>query len=104
MWQSDLSVEKTSSAISSVELKQLLVLLSQSSTICFRFRLLGEMWMNNHMKVTNVRDNSVLFYDEVSAKYYLVKINNIMQFDIDNRLHYFQPHFHYDVFPSPELE
>jgi hypothetical protein len=104
MWQSDLNVEKTASAISSVELKQLLVLLSQSSSICFRFRAIGEMWMKNHMKVTNVSDDSALFYDEGETKYYLIKINNIMQFDIDNRIHNYHPHFHYNVIPSSELD
>jgi hypothetical protein len=103
MWQSDLNVEKTSS-ISGVELKQLLVLLSQTPNICFRFRQVGEMWMQNHMKVNSIRDHSALFYDDQDLKFYLVRINNIVQFDIDSRIHHYQPHFHYTVTPSPELE
>jgi hypothetical protein len=104
MWQPDFNIEKTASAISSVELKQLLVLLTQTSNVCFRFRQVGEMWMRNHMKVNTVKEDSVLFYDDTDGKFFLVKLKNIMQFDIDNRIHHYQPHFHYDVLPSVELD
>ena len=103
MWQSDLNVEKTS-LLSGIELKRLLVLLSQTPNICFRFRQVGEMWMQNHMKVSSVNENNVLFYDDKDSKFYHIRINSIMQFDIDNRIHHYQPHFHYSVQPSSELE
>jgi hypothetical protein len=90
--------------ISGLELKQLVGHLTKSPNICFRFRLLGEMWMKNLMQVTTVNDKTVLCYDDVVTKYYLVKINNIMQFEIDARFHAFQPFFHYEVKPSPELD
>ena len=103
MWQSDLNVEKPT-LISSIELKQLLVLLSQTPHICFRFRQVGEMWMRNHMKVNNVNDSKVMFYDPQDLKFYQVPIRSIMQFDLDNRIHHYQPHFHYSVQPSTEQD
>jgi hypothetical protein len=96
--------KKASARITALELKQLLITLSTTRNVCFRFRQIGEMWMKNHMKVDNIRDNSVLLYDDVDNRYYIVKINTIMQFDIDARFQSLQPNFHYDVSPSAELD
>jgi hypothetical protein len=98
------NLEKTGSSISGLELKQLLILLLKNDRICFRFRLLGEMWMQNLMTVTAVNEKTALFYDDGENKYYLVRYNSIMQFEIDHRFQNFQPHFHYNVQPSTELE
>jgi hypothetical protein len=100
----DKNLEKSVTTFSGLELKQLLVQLIKLPGICFRFRLLGEMWIRHLTQVTAVHEKSALFYDEVQSKYYLVKINNIMQFEIDGRFQNFQPFFHYDVIPSVELE
>jgi hypothetical protein len=100
----DFGLEKNVNSISALELKQLLVQLASMPTICFRFRLIGEMWVKNFLQVCSVSDRTALFYDEVETKYYLLRINNIMQFEIDARLHNYQPHFHYNVTRSPELE
>jgi hypothetical protein len=89
--------------VSALELKQLLVLLSEQPFICFRCRPLGEMWMKNMMKVANVNETSVMLYDEKEFKYFVISINNIMQFEIDERFQAFQPYYHYEVTPSPEL-
>jgi hypothetical protein len=62
------------------------------------------MWMKHHCRVSSVNEKNVLLWDEIDSKYYLLRLNNIMQFDLDNRLHNYQPHFHYDILPSPELE
>src|SRR5687768_5236244 len=97
-------LEKNFTTISALELKQLLILLSKSSSICFRVRQLGEMWMTNLMRVHAVNEKSVLLYDENETKYYLVRLNNIMQFEIDARFQTYQPFFHYNVLPSRELD
>jgi hypothetical protein len=60
--------------------------------------------MRRHCRVTDVKDKTVVLFDEVENKYYLVKINSIMQFDLDERFQNYQPHFHYEVTPAPELE
>lgn len=96
--------KKVTTSLNALELKQLLIQLVKLPQICFRFRLLGEMWMVNMMHVTAVNEKTVLVYDEIETRYHLVKINNIMQFEIDQRFQNFQPHFHYNVIPSRELE
>lgn len=95
---------ETKSSITSLELKQLLVQLVEVPSICFRFRMLGEMWMKHLVHVTAVNEKTVLMFDDIETKYYLVKINNIVQFEIDSRFQTYQPFFHYEVRPSTELE
>jgi hypothetical protein len=90
------NIEKTSD-VSILEVRQLLTLLSQTPNIGFRFRQTGEMWMRNHMRVVRVSATSVLLYDEQEIRFCFVKIENIIQFDLDNRIHNYQPHFHYSV-------
>lgn len=97
-------MEKTATSVIGLELKQLLIHLSESKNICFRFRIIGEMWMKRHMRVSSVNEKTALFYDEVDNKYYQVKLNNIIQFDLDDRFQNFLPHFHYTVSPSSELD
>jgi hypothetical protein len=98
------NLEKTVASISALELKQLLIQLLKNPHICFRFRLIGEMWMQHLMSVNAINEKSVLLYDEVDNKHFLVRYNNIMQFEIDHRFQTYQPHFHYTVQPANELE
>ena len=97
-------LEKSVTTFSGLEVKQLLLHMTKLPNLCFRFRLLGEMWMKNLMQVTAVNEKTALFFDEVDMKYYLVRINNIMQFEIDGRFQNFQPFFHYNVVPSIDIE
>src|SRR4051812_32685341 len=95
----DSNIKNSNSNVSTLELKQLLYLLVDSS-VCFRFRPIGGMWMKNLMKVSTVREDSVTLFDGKEMKYYLVSINEIMQFEIDERFQVYQPYYHYDVQPS----
>jgi hypothetical protein len=85
--------------ISVLELKRLLIdLKDKRPDICFRYRLLGEMWVTNCTSVLYVGDRGLLLSDEVSGK--LISISDlsaIMQFELDAPFQGFQPHFHYDV-------
>jgi hypothetical protein len=91
--------ETAKSLISVLELKRLLVDLKQKRPdICFRYRLLGEMWMNNAMRVISVTEKGVLLNDEPNNKLLSVSdLSLIMQFEIDAPFQGFQPHFHYHV-------
>jgi hypothetical protein len=107
----EVDVEKTEgqysvkNRISAVELKRLLTHISSySNDVCFRPRVLGEMWMKHHCRISQINDNIVTLFDEKEMKYYLLNINKIVQFDLDERWQNFQPHFHYDVVASPELQ
>jgi hypothetical protein len=97
------SVKKSTTMVSGLELKQLLIKLSEQPSICFRYRSIGELWMKNPMKVSAVNDSSVVLYDEKASRYQMIHINNIMQFELDERFQNFHRYFHYEVIPSPEL-
>jgi hypothetical protein len=96
-------VKNPSTTISALQLKQLLILLAEQQYICFRCRLIGEMWLTKLMKVSRVTDSSVMLYDEKEGGYQIIPINNVMQFEIDARFQIYQPYFHYEVIPAPEL-
>jgi hypothetical protein len=91
--------ETAKSLISVLELKRLLVDLKQKRPdICFRYRLLGEMWMTNAMRVISVTEKGVLLNDEPTNKLLTISdLSLIMQFEIDAPFQGFQPHFHYHV-------
>jgi hypothetical protein len=97
-------MQKTQTTVTGLELKQLLIQLASLHKICFRFRLIGALWMNRHMRVISVSEKSVFLHDEQSNRFYLVKINSIVQFDLDERFQVYQPHFHYNNVPSQELD
>ena len=91
------------SKISVLELRKLLVLISENvHTVCFRYRLLGQMWQPNFMRVKDVTDTGVLLKDEMQNKTVLISdLKWIIQFELDGPIHSFAPNFHYDVIPDP---
>ena len=95
------TVEKVKNLISVLELKRLLVDLSEKRPdICVRYRLLGEMWAVNAMRVIKVTEKGVMLNDEQNNRLInLQDLSTIMQFEIDAPFQGFQPHFHYDVRP-----
>ncbi len=97
---------ETRSLISVVELKRLLVdLKSKRPDICIRYRLLGEMWETNAMRVIRVTERGAILNDETLNKLInLSDLSLIMQFEIDAPFQGFQPHFHYNVKPMPDFQ
>src|SRR3954468_3605429 len=89
----------TKSLISVVELKRLLVtILDFDMPICIRYRILGEMWQPNFLRVVKITEKGIILNDEVRNKTIVIPdLTQIIQFEIDGRIHNFQPHFHYDV-------
>lgn len=85
--------------ISVLELRRLLIdLRDKRPDICFRCRLIGEMWLLHFMRIVVVNERSVILNDEVSNKLLTIReLNHIMQFEIDHRFQNFQPYFHYGV-------
>jgi hypothetical protein len=84
-----------------MELKRLLIELQQKRPdICIRYRLLGEMWVINAMRVIHVSDKGALLNDEQNNRLInLSDLSSIMQFELDSPFMGFQPHFHYHVQP-----
>lgn len=69
--------------------------------ICFRYRLMGQMWVSNFSRVISLTEKGVLLNDEISNKFLSVpELSQIMQFELDKRFQAFKPYFHYDVVPS----
>lgn len=96
-------VESSKKSITDVELRQLLVALRDSEHICFRYRVMGEMWANSFVHVLSVDDRSVVLFDELTTRYYTVEYRTIIQFELDSRYRNFHPNFHYDVTPTFDL-
>lgn len=88
-------VEHTKNLISVLELKRLLVDLKEKRPdICVRYRLLGEMWVVNSMRVISVTEKGVMLNDERNNRLInLPDLSSIMQFEIDAPFMGFQPHF-----------
>jgi hypothetical protein len=90
---------KTQSAFSVLALRKLLQdILLKKPDVCFRYRLIGEMWAPNFKKVLHVSEKGVLLRDEVTNN--LTGINdlsNLIQFEIDSPFQDVRPYCHYDV-------
>lgn len=82
-----------------LELKKLLVLLSENvHTVSFRYRVLGQMWHPTFLRVQEVTEKGVFLRDESENKtIYISDLKWITQFELDGTLHTFAPNFHYDV-------
>jgi hypothetical protein len=93
---------ESKSKISIVELKGLLVLLAENvHTVAFRYRLVGQMWQPDFMRVIHATDKGILLKNE--KKNIMISLPNlsmIMQFELDGSIHSFAPNFHYDVVPD----
>lgn len=86
--------------ISVVELKRLMVDLSEKRPdICIRFRLLGELWTVQFLKIHGVTDKGVVLFDDTMGLVSISDLNFIMQFEIDKPFQGFQPFYHYEVTP-----
>jgi hypothetical protein len=85
-------------SLSLLQLRQLLIDIKEHGpNVCVRFRLIGELWQQQMMRVVTVTDDRVLVHDEVNNKLISIEINHIMQFEVDNKFKVLQPHNHYDI-------
>jgi hypothetical protein len=100
------TVEKSRSLISVLELKRLLTDLKEKRPdVCIRYRLLGEMWVVNSMRVIHITENGALLNDEHrNILVNLTDLSSVMQFEIDAPFQGFQPHFHYHVKPMSDFK
>ncbi len=87
-----------------LELRRLLVELKEHRPdICVRYRIMGQMWAGNFMRVSHVSDRGAIFNNEAVNRLVNVQnLNQIIQFELDKSFQAYQPYFHYDVVPSPE--
>ena len=92
--------------ISLLELKRLVIeLREKQSDICFRFRLMGQMWHPHFLKILMVDGNKLILLDEIADKLIFINdLSTIMQFELDKRFQSFQPHYHYKVIIHAEMQ
>jgi hypothetical protein len=92
-------VERNKTLISVIELKRLLIeLRDKRSNACIRYRLMGEMWMQNFFRIIHVTEKGVVLNDEVLDRITVIHdLSMIMQFEIDTPFQGYQPYFHYEV-------
>jgi hypothetical protein len=85
--------------LSVTELSRLLVTIAEQRLgVCFRFRLMGEMWYPNFVRVLKVTDKGALLNDETKNKIIsIADLSSVIQFELDASLHNYEPHFHYEV-------
>jgi hypothetical protein len=89
-------------SLSVLELRQQLIdVLEHSPNLCVRFRMLGEMWQVNMMRLVGVTEDRALLHDEIANKLLSIKLDNVMQFEIDNCFKELQPFFHYTITVTP---
>jgi hypothetical protein len=85
------------------ELKRLLFTIFEGSQPThIRYRLLGQLWHPNFLRVVKIsNDPGVVFYDPSrNTLLSLADLSSIIQFELDCPLHSFQPNFHYQVTPN----
>ncbi len=83
-----------------VEFRRLLVdLLEKRPDICIRFRLLGELWNVNFVRVARITEKGGIFLDDAHGFLSVSDLNFVMQFEIDKPFQVFQPYYHYEVTP-----
>jgi hypothetical protein len=102
----EFSTEKRNkSLISVLELTRLLFdIKDRRPDICIRYRLLGEMWLNDFVRVLSVKDNTAMFQDEKGGKLVTIQdLSNIMQIEIDHSFMGYQPYYHYEVKPMADF-
>lgn len=92
---------KEKAIVSIPELTRLLVELKEKRPdICFRYRILGELWKENFMKILQVTDMGVVLHDNQRQQIVTVpKLSHIMQFEIERSFQGFEANFHYLVKP-----
>jgi hypothetical protein len=85
--------------VSAAELRGLLAdILINSQNTCVRFRLFGELWQQQFMRIINVTSKEITLRNESTGEIEVVpNIGNIVQFEIDTKFRRYQPHFHYEV-------
>ena len=99
-----LKSREPASEISVLELKRLLVLMAENAhAVCFRYRLIGQMWVSSFMRVIHLTDKGVVLRDDSKGQVVSIPhLKMIIQFELDGSLHTFQPYFHYNVTHHPD--
>ena len=85
-------------AVTELELKRILIDICEHHVdVCFRFRLTGQMWYDQFVRVVTVAEDRILFNNEVLQKLLTIDLKQIAQFEIDGKFREIEPNTHYDI-------
>lgn len=98
------AMNDTAKKIEVLALRRLLVELKEHRPdICLRYRLLGQMWATNFLRVVQVTEQGVVLNDESSKQFvHIPDLSLVIQFELDKTFQSFQPYIHYDVMLAGE--
>ena len=66
--------------------------------ICVRFRLIGQMWQTNFLRVVSLTEKGINLHDEYTGKFVFIHdLSDVMQFELDQAFRQYRPHFHYKL-------
>jgi hypothetical protein len=99
---SGVKMDRTNNPITTPYLRHLLSDLDgRRQTVGIRFRILGEMWKPNFMRLVRLTDRGAIFMDESTQEFVFVpELMDIVQVEVEDRLLDLEPHFHYEVTPK----
>ncbi|HEY9008175.1 MAG TPA: hypothetical protein VIM75_18665 [Ohtaekwangia sp.] len=92
-------------SISILELRKLLYeLRDRKANVCFRVRMIGEMWRTNFLKIFELTENGAVLIDCVTNQPVIIHdLGTIMQVEFDQRYQQYEPYFHYAVNSSNSM-
>lgn len=92
------------SKVSVLALRRLLIQLKEHRPdICFRYRLIGQMWADGFMRVSRISEHGVQLTDEGNHQLVIIPdLAQVMQFELDKSFQSYQPYFHYEVVTTGE--
>ena len=87
------------STISVQELRKLVTdLFEQDAGISIRYRLIGEMWYHDFLKITGVDECGMSLVDQCTEKQiFLADLATVIQFELDSSFRLFKSHCPYTV-------
>jgi hypothetical protein len=87
--------------VSALELRRLLYELRDlRPAILIRFRLVGQMWLVNHLRITKLTEKGVILKsDNENSFVTIIDLNDVIQFELDSPFRNYQPHNHYTIEP-----
>jgi hypothetical protein len=92
-------MNKITTEVNILEFRRLLFELKDfSPQTCIRFRLIGEMWQPNHLRILRLTEKGISLLDQSQNKLLFIQdLQSVMQFELDGSFQHYQPNFHYSV-------
>ena len=95
-------MDRLKNSITTIHLRGLLQDLSnRRPPVGVRIRMLGEMWKPSFMQIVKITERGAIFSDESTQEFvFIPDLDDVVQFEVDDRFQELQPHYHYEVNPQ----